>query len=558
DLTAATAICLLGVLGVIFLYFRRVAVLWVVGAPAVLGLLLALALAASTVRYLNLNTAFLASIILGNGINSPILVMARFGEERRAGRAVHDALVRALTESFTGTLTAMAAAAIAYGSLLATSFRGFNQFGIIGGAGMLLVWLATFALVPPMVIAGERLRAGVLTPPSSWARPLFAALGRAVERRPIAAALLIAAACASLARPVARWLRDPLEWNFENLRTEATPAQKLWHRMESLGMGDVGAGRVGNDGVFLVDDPAQAEPVAEAVRQKDAADPSLRLIKTVRTMRSLFPWDEQKKLALLARVRSKLDKHMRLLDEDEARELLAWRPRDDLRAVTVDDLPRVWLDAFTETDGQRGRFVGVDADRARYYSNNGHDLLRLSRALEVDALGRRFIAASVGTIFAGMLRAIVDDGPRVTLLALAGVTALVLLMFGPRGALPVLAALALGLYWLVGALGVEQTKLNFMNFVALPITLGVGADYAANIWARLKRDPGAALGDVFGGTGSAVALCSLTTIIGYSTLLMSRNHALRSFGVVADLGELTCLAAALIAMPVLVRIFRRS
>ena len=59
-------------------------------------------------------------------------------------------------------------------------------------------------------------------------------------------------------------------------------------------------------------------------------------------------------------------------------------------------------------------------------------------------------------------------------------------------------------------------------------------------------------------TGSAVALCSLTTIIGYSSLLLSRNRALRSFGLFADIGEITCLVAALVALPALARLFLRS
>ena len=46
----------------IWSYFRRVAILWVIGAPAVLGLLLALFLASLTIHYLNINTAFLISI----------------------------------------------------------------------------------------------------------------------------------------------------------------------------------------------------------------------------------------------------------------------------------------------------------------------------------------------------------------------------------------------------------------------------------------------------------------------------------------------------------------
>jgi hypothetical protein len=68
----------------------------------------------------------------------------------------------------------------------------------------------------------------------------------------------------------------------------------------------------------------------------------------------------------------------------------------------------------------------------------------------------------------------------------------------------------------------------------------VGADYAANLWSRVSpgRVPEIA---------STVALCSLTTIIGYSSLLLGRNGALRSFGLLSDLGELSCLGAVLLS-----------
>ena len=53
----------------------------------------------------------------------------------------------------------------------------------------------------------------------------------------------------------------------------------------------------------------------------------------------------------------------------------------------------------------------------------------------------------------------------------------------------------------------------------------------------------------FDGTGRAVALCSFTTIIGYGSLLLARNQALFSFGVLAVLGEICCLAVAVVALP---------
>ena len=82
----------------------------------------------------------------------------------------------------------------------------------------------------------------------------------------------------------------------------------------------------------------------------------------------------------------------------------------------------------------------------------------MSPALTVDALGKRWVAASTATVFAGMLETIIADGPRVTLAALIGVTMLVLLAFGLRGAPPVLVAISVGVVWLGGIVGASRSS----------------------------------------------------------------------------------------------------
>ena len=60
-------------------------------------------------------------------------------------------------------------------------------------------------------------------------------------------------------------------------------------------------------------------------------------------------------------------------------------------------------------------------------------------------------------------------------------------------------------------------------------------------------------------TGGAVGLCSLTTIIGYGSLLFAQNQALFLFGLVAVLGEVACLLTAVVVLPAaLVLLKRRS
>lgn len=553
DLGRATVVCVLLVLAVIYLYFRRLAVLAVVGAPAVLGVVAALVLARFAIHYLNANTAFLISIILGNGINSPIILLARYGEERRAGHGVKEALLTALVRTLPATLVATLAASIAYGCLLLTSLRGFNQFGLVGGVGMLVAWALTFTLVPPLLLLGERLRPGVLTPrPALW-QGLFVRLGRLVERRPralLGMALILGAAAVV---PALRYARDPIEYDFDNLRTDNPATARRWDLMYKLGLGNLGAGYIARDGVILVDRPEQADPVADALLAQDRALGEKRVLEAVRTLHKVLPEAQEAKLAVLGRIREKLDRHRSLMGEAEWQELQPWRPPDSLRPVTVADLPSRLRENFTEVDGTVGRLVGIDADPHRFGENNGRELIRLSRSLQVTTLGKTWVAAAASTVFAGMLEVIVKDGPKVTLYALLGVALLIAVAFRGRGGLLVLAVMGLGLLWLGGLLYVLGWKLNFLNFVALPITLGVGADYAANLWARIRAEGRAALGAIVADTGSAVALCSTTTIIGYSSLLLSSNRALQSFGKLADLGEVTCLLAALLALPALAR-----
>jgi hypothetical protein len=82
-------------------------------------------------------------------------------------------------------------------------------------------------------------------------------------------------------------------------------------------------------------------------------------------------------------------------------------------------------------------------------------------------------------------------------------------------------------------------------------------DYAVNVMSRYNQDPRKDMVRAIAATGSAVALCSCTTIIGYSSLLVAQNRALFLFGLVAVLGEICCLSAAITLLPAVVRLIEK-
>jgi len=118
-----------------------------------------------------------------------------------------------------------------------------------------------------------------------------------------------------------------------------------------------------------------------------------------------------------------------------------------------------------------------------------------------------------------------------------------------RDASWVLGSLCLGVLGMFGALGALSLRLNFVNFAVLPITFGIGVDYAVNFYQRYRQCD--CVEDAVAAAGGAVTLCSATTIIGYATLVTADNMAIQSFGLTAVIGELTCLSAALFALPAL-------
>ena len=221
------------------------------------------------------------------------------------------------------------------------------------------------------------------------------------------------------------------------------------------------------------------------------------------------------------------------------------------RAITFADLPAQLRRVLSERDGTVGRTALIFPRKV--------GRLDLPELEQIKQLVRGAIpkagegqALSTLLLLSDIDDAIARDAPRATLLAFALVCLLVLVVLrSPRAAATVIGTLLVGVALLVGAAAVARVRVNFLNFVVLPITFGIGVDYAVNIVQRHRqehRQPGA-LGRILRETGSAVSLCSATTVIGYASLAVADSQALAGFGLLAALGEVTCLFAALFVLP---------
>lgn len=508
------------------------------------------------VGYLNANTAFLGSIVIGNGINFGIIFLARYFEERRRGLPMKEALPISMGFTAQATWTAAAAAGAAYASLILTDFRGFNQFGIIGGIGMALCWIASFTTLPAILIGVEK--RGWIKIGAEQGRPVMA---RAVARfvtvayKPLT--LLTIASVVVSVMYVTRLSSATLESDFSKLRNKDSieKGSGFWGAKV-----DAVFERYLTPTIILTQSTIDSEKVAQQLQSIRNEQSSHSPISDIKRIEDFLPQYQAEKIELIEDINGLLPPKVRArLNADDRKLVDDLLPKQKLKPLEIADLPDGVTTHFRELDGTIGRMVHVyprlpstqpTADGGAFW--DGREIIRFAEQMRhaIKLAGVPAAIAGQPPLSADMISAIANDGPKATLVALLAVVVLVIMIFRNfKLAGSVLISLFLGVLWLAGIMGAFDLKVNFLNFIALPITFGIGVDYAVNIFSRYQLDGGRSIGRAIENSGGAVALCSLTTVIGYGSLLLAGSQAFVSFGVLSVLGEVTCLMAATIAVP---------
>jgi uncharacterized protein len=94
---------------------------------------------------------------------------------------------------------------------------------------------------------------------------------------------------------------------------------------------------------------------------------------------------------------------------------------------------------------------------------------------------------------------------------------------------------------------------NPLNVMAVPVLLGTAVDTGVHIVHRFRQENGD-LDRTLAGSGAAVFLCVLTTIVGFGALMFTSHRGLASFGIVLTLGSTFSLIFSLLALPGLLKL----
>jgi predicted RND superfamily exporter protein len=124
-----------------------------------------------------------------------------------------------------------------------------------------------------------------------------------------------------------------------------------------------------------------------------------------------------------------------------------------------------------------------------------------------------------------------------------------------RGTALALSPLGLGVLWTLGFMHAFGLEFTLANVWALPLIIGTAAEFGLNIYVRYHEGRETGGPTLARSTVKAVALNGLTTMAGFSSLMVAHHRGIFGLGFLLTVGMVASLVGSLAVLPVLLRLF---
>lgn len=549
------------VLGLYLLCYRRVATLFYSSLPLMLGQAACFAVAYFYPGSLNSASAALPALLMGLGTDFTIVMYARYVEERQAGRSLAEATEAMVGEGGLGVFTGAVTSAGTFYALCISSYRGLSDLGFLIGTGIVLCGIAIVFMLPAMIVwnEGVRPRLGPVKRLHLQSFGLERVMAVAARRR---AAVIGGTVALTALAAWGAWQLD-FDESIDSLRSTESASYRVQQDIAQRFGASLSYMMAISEGRTL-DEAVGLAARVEARLQPFVADGVVGRVESI--LSYLPPADRQRQvLDALARGAGDVFDPARIR-QALVRELEAngfrvepfepYLARLDRflapdRPLGIDDLEGRGLDRIVH------RYVRRDAERVRvvtYFYPTRPEWRRTPPPGLVEAVTGADAGITVtGTNVLGreLKRIFLRDARRAAALGVVLVALLLLVDFrSPRLAAVAMAQLVCGIILMLGVMYALDLQINYANAFVATMIMGVGIDYGIHLVHRLHRNGGRIDEGVLE-TGKGVVLATATNIAGFGTLTLGNYPALRSLGVMALIGSITCLLTALTLVPAL-------
>ena len=158
DAAKASGITLVLIIGLFFFSYRTFMRPAFTFSILIMAVLWSLGFALVYVGHFNVLSVAVIPMVLGIGIDFGIQILGRYEEELGKGRSVDEAVTSALKHTGVAIITGGSTTAAAFFTLCFNDFVGLSELGIIAGASMILCIVANLVVLPAVFILRDRNR----------------------------------------------------------------------------------------------------------------------------------------------------------------------------------------------------------------------------------------------------------------------------------------------------------------------------------------------------------------------------------------------------------------
>jgi len=594
--------------------FRSVLIPILALIPIAVGIIWTVGIIALTLGTLNIITVMIMVVLLGLGIDFSIHIANRFHEEIASRKSVEESLKLAIGRTGVGVITGAVTTAVAFLALMIADTKAIRQFGFCSGVGVLTTLLAVMLILPSLLAYRTVRQSRKINAQKRLGKAYdFRMLGSIAEyigsKRKIVIPISIVITLVGIWAGInLKW-----EWNFLNLEAKGLRSVELQDEIIEKFKFSASTSMLTAESIeesrFLrrkfkeksiigeVDDISQwvsrpgfdesrayiqmlHDALTEEGEQREFTESERselkeeldRLWANIVEIQALSITGGQDRVAektqqivasrsnreagflrqLVQRFEDEGSINWNGLDafsQDFGKKLrkqtiqmaarmepvtLSMVPKDILAMYTSTSLPGYLMHLYPKKNlFERDKMeMFQDTVTSVHPSVTGMPQMFLNMNLQTIQEGKIACLAAIVVIFVVLL----IDFRRILLAGLAF--------------LPLISGMSfmLGMLWLLGQ------KINYINMIALPVIIGIGVDDGVHFFHRYIQEGRGGLGRAVTSVGRAMLMTSLTTMIGFGSLMLYLMRGMASLGLALFLGVGGCFLFTLILLPALARL----
>lgn len=539
------------------------------------------------VGHLNFITVTLATMLMGLGIDFGIHLIFRYDEEMSQGLSAEEAIEMTLAGTGVDTFVGALATSTAFLALTMAKFRGIDDFGVIAAGGTMLCFLSTITVLPALLA----LFPGKARGTAGSSRAVAFIEKKLLDNAGLVTVLglcIVGTACFYATRVGFSYnLLEVQAQEISTVRTEIEMIQETKSSVLTAEAHDLGeeearrklkayqalptVARVGSILTLLPEHSSTKQALIERITKRvaqlelpekvslESADDLLAVEKKVREIEATMPKGAQD--PEVAKAIEALKNDVKKMDPGPIQDGLTIfqnEVRDDLSqtltilkkqkavAPTLEDLPSELRLRYVNPDGWYRQTVQPNRDI--WQRDNLEPFLRDIKSVDPKIMGHPVVQEQILSAFHRTL----DRTPWFTLSGVLVVLAVYLRSV--RAVILSLLPTTVGVIIIFGTMGYLGMHFNVVNFVGLPISVGLGAVYGVHALHRMRE-----LNDetiLSCSTGPALLLSGVTDIVGFASLTAAMHRGISSLGFVISVGVAVNFIGSLIFLPALRRVMR--